>query len=99
MPVSARCTHCTVSGGTMRDGDRPRLSFNLSPRQLRRTDLVSSIASTIDAYGLRPEQFCAELTETTVMSAAHPHSSLLDELHEAGLTIALDDFGAGHSSL
>jgi diguanylate cyclase (GGDEF)-like protein/PAS domain S-box-containing protein len=78
---------------------RPRLSFNLSPRQLRRTDLVSSIAERIVAHGLRPEQFCAELTETAVMSDAHRHRSLLDELHEAGLTIAIDDFGAGHSSL
>ncbi|MCW2983321.1 MAG: hypothetical protein JWR63_891 [Conexibacter sp.] len=80
-------------------GERPRLSFNLSPRQLRRTDLVSSIAERIAAHGLRPQQFCAELTETAVMSDAHRHRSLLDELHEAGLTIAIDDFGAGHSSL
>jgi diguanylate cyclase (GGDEF)-like protein/PAS domain S-box-containing protein len=78
---------------------RPRLSFNLSPRQLRRTDLVSSISERIAAHGLRPQQFCAELTETAVMSDAHRHRSLLDELHEAGLTIAIDDFGAGHSSL
>jgi diguanylate cyclase (GGDEF)-like protein/PAS domain S-box-containing protein len=80
-------------------GQRPRLSFNLSPRQLRRTDLVSSIAARIEAHGLRPQQFCAELTETAIMSDAHRHRSLLDELHEAGLTIAIDDFGAGHSSL
>jgi diguanylate cyclase (GGDEF)-like protein/PAS domain S-box-containing protein len=80
-------------------GQRPRLSFNLSPRQLRRTDLVSSISERIAAHGLRPQQFCAELTETAVMSDAHRHRSLLDELHEAGLTIAIDDFGAGHSSL
>jgi diguanylate cyclase (GGDEF)-like protein/PAS domain S-box-containing protein len=80
-------------------GQRPRLSFNLSPRQLRRTDLVASIADCIADYGLRPQQFCAELTETAVMSDAHRHRSLLDELHEAGLTIAIDDFGAGHSSL
>jgi diguanylate cyclase (GGDEF)-like protein/PAS domain S-box-containing protein len=80
-------------------GQRPRLSFNLSPRQLRRTDLVSSIAQRIADHGLRPEQFCAELTETAVMSDAHRHRSLLDELHEAGMTIAIDDFGAGHSSL
>jgi diguanylate cyclase (GGDEF)-like protein/PAS domain S-box-containing protein len=80
-------------------GHRPRLSFNLSPRQLRRTDLVSSISQCIAAHGLRPQQFCAELTETAVMSDAHRHRSLLDELHEAGLTIAIDDFGAGHSSL
>ncbi|MDX6728772.1 MAG: hypothetical protein QOK49_3577 [Baekduia sp.] len=51
------------------------------------------------AHGLCPEQLCAELTETAVMSDAHRHRSLLDELHEAGLTIAIDDFGAGHSSL
>jgi diguanylate cyclase (GGDEF)-like protein/PAS domain S-box-containing protein len=80
-------------------GHHPRLSFNLSPRQLRRTDLVSSISDCIAAHGLRPQQFCAELTETAVMSDAHRHRSLLDELHEAGLTIAIDDFGAGHSSL
>jgi diguanylate cyclase (GGDEF)-like protein/PAS domain S-box-containing protein len=80
-------------------GLRPRLSFNLSPRQLRRADLVSAMAERIAAHGLRPEQFCAELTETAVMSDAHRHRSLLDELHEAGLTIAIDDFGAGHSSL
>jgi len=80
-------------------GLRPRLSFNLSPRQLRRTDLVSSISERIAAHGLRPEQLCAELTETAVMSDAHRHRSLLDELHEAGLSIAIDDFGAGHSSL
>jgi diguanylate cyclase (GGDEF)-like protein/PAS domain S-box-containing protein len=81
------------------DGHRPRLAFNLSPRQLRRADLVSSIAERIADHGLRPQQFCAELTETAVMSDAHRHRSVLDELHEAGLTIAIDDFGAGHSSL
>ncbi|HEY6761614.1 MAG TPA: EAL domain-containing protein [Baekduia sp.] len=80
-------------------GHRPRLSFNLSPRQLRRTDLVASIAQRIVAHDLRPQQFCAELTETAIMSDAHRHRSLLDELHEAGVQIAIDDFGAGHSSL
>lgn len=90
---------CTAAARWAGAGQRPRLSFNLSPRQLRRTDLVSSIAQRIAAHGLRPEQFCAELTETAIMSDAHRHRSLLDELHEAGLTIAIDDFGAGHSSL
>jgi diguanylate cyclase (GGDEF)-like protein/PAS domain S-box-containing protein len=90
---------CTQGVRWAAEGLRPRLSFNLSPRQLRRTDLVSSISARIAAHGLRPEQLCAELTETAVMSDAHRHRSLLDELHEAGLTIAIDDFGAGHSSL
>jgi diguanylate cyclase (GGDEF)-like protein/PAS domain S-box-containing protein len=90
---------CAAASRWAGAGQRPRLSFNLSPRQLRRADLVSSISERISAHGLRPQQFCAELTETAIMSDAHRHRSLLDELHEAGLTIAIDDFGAGHSSL
>jgi diguanylate cyclase (GGDEF)-like protein/PAS domain S-box-containing protein len=90
---------CAAAARWAGAGQRPRLSFNLSPRQLRRTDLVSSIATRIAAHGLRPQQFCAELTETAIMSDARRHRSLLDELHEAGLSIAIDDFGAGHSSL
>jgi len=81
------------------EGFRPRLNFNLSPRQLRRGDLVSSIAERIAAHRLDPSQFCAELTETALLSDARRQRSLLTELHEAGLAIAIDDFGAGHSSL
>jgi diguanylate cyclase (GGDEF)-like protein/PAS domain S-box-containing protein len=81
------------------EGFRPRVCFNLSPRQLRRGDLVSSIAARIASHDLDPGQFCAELTETMVLSDARRHRSLLDELAEAGLSIAIDDFGSGHSSL
>lgn len=81
------------------DGFAPRLNFNLSPRQLRRADLVSSIAARIASHRLDPGQFCAELTETALLSDARRQRSLLTELNEAGLAIAIDDFGAGHSSL
>jgi diguanylate cyclase (GGDEF)-like protein/PAS domain S-box-containing protein len=81
------------------EGFAPRLNFNLSPRQLRRTDLVSSIAARIASHRLDPGQFCAELTETALLSDARRQRSLLTELNEAGLAIAIDDFGAGHSSL
>ncbi|HEX7292641.1 MAG TPA: EAL domain-containing protein [Conexibacter sp.] len=81
------------------DGFRPRLNFNLSPRQLRRADLVGSIADRIASHRLDPGQFCAELTETALLSDARRQRSLLTELNEAGLAIAIDDFGAGHSSL
>ncbi|HKG38203.1 MAG TPA: EAL domain-containing protein [Conexibacter sp.] len=81
------------------EGFAPRLNFNLSPRQLRRADLVSSIAAQIASHGLEPDQFCAELTETALLSDARRQRSLLTELKEAGLAIAIDDFGAGHSSL
>ncbi len=90
---------CAQAAQWAQEGFAPRLCFNLSPRQLRRPDLVASIADRIASYGLDPGQFCAELTETAVLSDQRRHRSLLSELHEAGLTIAIDDFGAGHSSL
>jgi diguanylate cyclase (GGDEF)-like protein/PAS domain S-box-containing protein len=81
------------------EGFLPRLNFNLSPRQLRRADLVGSIAARIASHRLDPGQFCAELTESALLSDARRQRSLLTELNEAGLAIAIDDFGAGHSSL
>jgi len=80
-------------------GRRPLLAFNVSPRQLRRLDLVQSIVETIESHDLAPRQFCVEVTETSVLSDERRHRSLLGELHEAGITIAIDDFGSGHSSL
>ena len=61
--------------------------------------VLDNLHPQLVAHDLRPQQFCAELTETAIMSDAHRHRSLLDELHEAGVQIAIDDFGAGHSSL
>ncbi|HST39141.1 MAG TPA: EAL domain-containing protein [Conexibacter sp.] len=90
---------CRQASRWAQEGFRPRLCFNLSPRQLRQPDLVASIAQTIARHDLPPGQFCAELTESAVLSDERRDSSLLDELHEAGLAIAIDDFGSGHSSL
>jgi predicted signal transduction protein with EAL and GGDEF domain len=90
---------CRQATAWAAEGFRPRLNFNLSPRQLRRADLVHSIVERIHAHGLDTGQFCAELTESAVLSDERRDRSLLDELTEAGLVIAIDDFGSGHSSL
>jgi predicted signal transduction protein with EAL and GGDEF domain len=77
----------------------PLLTFNLSPRQLRRSDLVASITSTIERHGLEPDRFCAELTESAILSDERSHRSTLAQLADAGFALAIDDFGSGHSSL
>jgi diguanylate cyclase (GGDEF)-like protein len=89
-----------AQGARWRDeGFEPLLTFNVSPRQLRRSDLVDSITATIARHGLEPDRFCAELTETAIMSDERGHRSALAQLADAGLALAIDDFGAGHSSL
>ena len=80
-------------------GRRPTLAFNISARESRRADLAHSIAARIDSHGLDRSQFCVELTETAVLSDERRSRSLLAELDEAGLGVAIDDFGSGQSSL
>ncbi|MEA2341807.1 MAG: hypothetical protein QOG11_1884 [Solirubrobacteraceae bacterium] len=92
-------TLCAQAAAWAPLGFHPRLTFNLSPRQLRRAGLADSITERIAAHDLDPGQFCAELTESAVLSDGRRQRSLLTELQEAGLSIALDDFGSGHSSL
>jgi EAL domain-containing protein (putative c-di-GMP-specific phosphodiesterase class I) len=90
------CAH----GARWRDaGFEPLLTFNLSPRQLRRSDLVASIGATIERHGLEPDRFCAELTESAILSDERSHRSALAQLANAGFALAIDDFGAGYSSL
>ena len=90
------CAH----GARWRDaGFEPLLTFNLSPRQLRRSDLVASIGATIERHGLEPDRFCAELTESAILSDERSHRSALAQLANAGFALAIDDFGSGHSSL
>jgi len=80
-------------------GLRPLLTFNLSPRQLQRGDAADCIIARVRAHGLSPRQFCAEITESTAMAEPHRTEPLLRALAHAGFRLAIDDFGAGHSSL
>ena len=81
------------------DAPPVRLSFNLSPRELRRADIVPSIIERVAAYGLEPASFCVEVTESSALSQPARMGALVRDLNEAGFAMAIDDFGTGHSSL
>jgi diguanylate cyclase (GGDEF)-like protein/PAS domain S-box-containing protein len=76
-----------------------RLSFNLSPRQLHGGGIAERILASVSAHGLRPDDICVEVTESTAMTDHAAVEPQLRHLHEAGFVLAIDDFGAGHSSL
>ena len=80
-------------------GALPRLSFNLSPREIRRAGIVHDIIERVASYGLEPSTFCVEITESSAMAHPARTSALLRDLNEAGFVLAIDDFGTGHSSL
>jgi diguanylate cyclase (GGDEF)-like protein/PAS domain S-box-containing protein len=80
-------------------GHDVRVNFNLSARQLVRTDLVATITELLDAHRLPPRALTAEITETALMRDAERGRRALEALHALGVGLALDDFGAAYSSL
>jgi diguanylate cyclase (GGDEF)-like protein/PAS domain S-box-containing protein len=79
----------------------PRIpvSVNLSSRQFRKDNLVSTIKSVLDDTGLEPDLLELELTESLLMDDVAHSQAILSELKALGVTVALDDFGTGYSSL
>ena len=76
-----------------------RITVNLSPRNLLEPDLPRRIASALEAAKVPAERFGIEVTETSVMTDPERASRTIAELRELAIPIAIDDFGAGHSSL
>ncbi len=80
-------------------GLEPQISFNVSPRQLRRLDFAGRVAAHLGRTGANPERLTAELTESATMEDPVESETILRALHALGLKLALDDFGSGYSSL
>jgi len=76
-----------------------KLSVNLAPRQLLHPSLFDVVEAALHRSELRPEQLCLEITESVLLSDAEASTRALARLRSLGVTIAVDDFGTGFSSL
>jgi EAL domain-containing protein (putative c-di-GMP-specific phosphodiesterase class I) len=77
----------------------PQISVNVSPRQLRRIDFIGRVTEHLRATGADPRRITIELTESAMHQGHADAEPSLRRLHDLGLRLALDDFGAGGSSL
>ncbi|MCM4076739.1 bifunctional diguanylate cyclase/phosphodiesterase [Actinoplanes sp. TRM88002] len=75
------------------------VSVNLSPKELHSTDYAGQVADVLDRHGVPPQRLVLEVTEHAVATDMEELISRLAELRATGVRIALDDFGAGYSSL
>lgn len=75
------------------------ISINLSAADLADEGLIRHINSCIERYELVPENFTFEVTESLVMVDPERSIQRLNELKEAGMGVAIDDYGTGYSSL
>jgi diguanylate cyclase len=72
---------------------------NVSARQLEDDNFVHDVADALTNSGLWPAALTLEITETTLMRDPVCATRRLTEIKALGARIAVDDFGAGHSSL
>ncbi len=75
------------------------ISVNFSRIHLLNAKFVSEITEIVDKYNVPHEYIEIELTESTIIEREEVLEKLLESLHEAGFSVAIDDFGAGYSSL
>lgn len=75
------------------------LSVNLSPKELHNSDYAAQVADVLAEYGVPPQRLVLEVTEHAVATDMEELVRRLAELRKTGVRIALDDFGAGYSSL
>lgn len=75
------------------------ISVNISARQLVQPYFADEVIQTILNYRLPLSLFCIEITETAAISDYDLCVKSLEKLRKAGITISLDDFGTGFSSL
>lgn len=76
-----------------------RIAINLSAHQFKIGDVIEDIAKALTDYDLPPEMFEVELTESAFLHHTEKNLLMLKVLREMGVTISLDDFGMGYSSL
>jgi diguanylate cyclase (GGDEF)-like protein len=83
-----------------RFGERaPVISVNVSPTHLAREDVCAHVQRNLRRHTLPAAALRIEVTETALLSD-HPHvSAQIQQLHDLGVEVAVDDFGTGYFSL
>jgi len=89
---------CTLAEWQRGAWPQARVAVNISAQQFIDQGFVRQLQSLLAAHSIAPASLELELTETVLQSAATTVRTLR-ELRQLGVGIALDDFGAGYSSL
>ena len=80
-------------------GESLILAVNLSARQFKDNDLVTSVATILNDVEYPSELLELEITESLLMENMEEVTSALNILSDQGIRISMDDFGTGYSSL
>ncbi len=76
-----------------------RLSINVSSHQLENEHLLAELSGCMREAGIPMSRLEIEITESGLINHAKTAARVLRAIKEQGVSIALDDFGSGYSSL
>ena len=76
-----------------------RLNVNLSPREFQEGDVLGRLTELVTSCGIDTQKVNLEITETSYIEQPEETVEVLRALRKLGVSLWLDDFGTGHSSL
>lgn len=76
------------------------LSVNVSAHQFNQPSFVDEVIAQVGKHAVRPGRLILEVTESVFLNAgSNRHQRGFQRIREAGVGIAVDDFGTGFSSM
>ena len=90
---------CRDAAAWIRDTPGFTLAVNLSARQLRAPDFAEQVGHCLKRHGIAPERLELEISESALLAVCDQARATLFALAALGVTLSLDDFGSGWSSL
>jgi len=76
-----------------------RVAVNVSPAQLRAGCLIEDVQNALEKSGFPADQLELEINESLFIEDYENATSILSELRNEGIQLAIDDFGTRYSSL
>jgi diguanylate cyclase (GGDEF)-like protein/PAS domain S-box-containing protein len=76
-----------------------QISINVSGREFSREDFLGDLREILESTGLAPECLRLEMTESVIMERSKTTHTLIGAIRELGVSLDVDDFGTGFSSL
>ena len=92
-------TACAQAAAWSREGTSIPVCVNVAARQLTAVDLAERVRENLQRFHLPGRALCLEVSEDAVLRDPERARATLVELKRLGVAIALDNFGAGESSL
>ena len=90
---------CWKAASWARAGQPTKVAVNVSALQFRNDRFAENVLRVVSHASLPPENLELEITESVIMADPDRALRIIKPLRDAGVRLAIDDFGCGHSSI